>query len=51
MQYTTVIVCAVLVAGVFAHDHTDQMPFDYIKYPYPVVYPGIDEGTITPPVL
>lgn len=46
MQFTIAIVCAVLITGatVLAHDHAEQMPLDYVKYPYQAVYPGINEG-------
>ena len=31
---------------VVAHDHSNQMPLDYVKYPYQAVYPGLDEGNV-----
>lgn len=45
MQFSTAIVCAVLVATAFAHDHAGQMPLDYVKYPYQAAYPGDNEVT------
>jgi len=46
------VVYAILVATAFAHsghnDHVDQMPLDYVKYPYQAVYPGDNEGILTP---
>jgi agmatinase len=51
MQFATTIVCAVLVATVVAHgghDHADQIPLDYVKYPYQAIYPGDNEGIIPP---
>ena len=49
MQLLTAIICAALVATVLTHDHNDhdQMPLDYVKYPYQAVYPGDNEGIIT----
>lgn len=29
-------------------DHNDQMPLEYVKYPYQAVYPGDNEGTLRP---
>ena len=26
------------------HDKDDQMPLDYVKYPYQAMYPGDDSG-------
>lgn len=26
------------------HDHLDQMPLDYVRYPYQAVAPGFSEG-------
>lgn len=49
MQLATAIVCVVLLATVFAHDdhdHADQMPLGYVKYPYQAVYPGDNEGIV-----
>lgn len=46
-QFSTVVVCALLAASVLAHDghdHADQMPLGYVKYPYQAVYPGDNEG-------
>jgi agmatinase len=51
MLFKCTIVYGVLVATVFAHgshDHADQMPLDYVKYPYQAIYPGDNEGTLTP---
>lgn len=49
MQFMNAVVYAVLVATAFAHsghnDHADQMPLDYVKYPYQAVYPGDNEVT------
>jgi len=48
-QFSTIVVCAVLAATVFAHDghgHDDQMPLGYVKYPYQAVYPGDNEGRL-----
>ena len=47
MQFTFVIVCAILAVTASAHDsheHVDQMPMNYVKYPYQAVYPGDNEG-------
>jgi len=45
-QFATAIVCAVLIATVLGHDdHANQMPLDYVKYPYQAVYPGDNEVT------
>lgn len=27
-----------------SHDNADQMPLDYVKYPYQAVAPGFTEG-------
>ena len=35
-----------LSTSVVAHDHSNQMPLDYVKYPYQAVYPGINEGNV-----
>jgi len=35
-----------LTTSVVAHDHSDQMPLDYVKYPYQAVYPGVNEGNV-----
>lgn len=46
-QFSIVVVCAILAATVLAHDghdHADQMPLGYVKYPYQAVYPGDNEG-------
>jgi hypothetical protein len=52
MQFMNAVVYTVLVATAFAHsghnDHADQMPLDYVKYPYQAVYPGDNEGKLTP---
>jgi agmatinase len=50
MHFVTAIVCVVLAATVLAHDHhaydhVDQMPLNYVKYPYQAIYPGDNEGT------
>jgi agmatinase len=34
-----------LSTSVVAHDHSNQMPLDYVKYPYQAVYPGVNEVT------
>ena len=51
MQFMNAVVYTVLVATAFAHsshnDHADQMPLDYVKYPYQAVYPGDNEGKLT----
>lgn len=46
------VVFAILAALVCAaHDHHhDQMPLDYVKYPYQAIYPGDGEG-IYPHIL
>jgi len=33
-----------LSTSVVAHDHSSQIPLDYVKYPYQAVYPGSNEG-------
>ncbi len=35
-----------LSTSVVAHDHSNQMPLDYVKYPYQAVYPGVNEGNV-----
>jgi agmatinase len=50
MQFASVIVCAVFLAPVLAHygrDHDDQIPLDYVKYPYQAVYQDYNEGIIS----
>lgn len=46
-RFLSGVVCAVIMATVLAHDgheHLDQMPLDYVKYPYQAMYPGDNEG-------
>lgn len=50
LQFSTVVVCAILAGGVLSHDghdHADQMPLGYVKYPYQAAYPGDNEGRST----
>lgn len=47
MKSQTVTLFALVFAAVgFAHDHhpEDQIPLNYVKYPYQAMYPGDDEG-------
>jgi len=37
---------ASLSSSVVTHDHSGQIPLDYVKYPYQAVYPGINEGEL-----
>jgi agmatinase len=44
----SVVPCFVLIISTIAHnhDHQQQMPLDYVKYPYQAsYYPGDGEGT------
>lgn len=34
-----------LVVSAHEHDHEDQIPFNYVKYPYQATYPGDNEVT------
>lgn len=48
MKNFAVITCTVFAASSAlahdGHDHLDQMPLDYVKYPYQAVAPGFTEG-------
>jgi agmatinase len=47
MKSQTVTLFALVIAAVgLAHDHyhEEQIPLNYVKYPYQAVYPGDDEG-------
>lgn len=46
-KFLSVVVASVVLATVLAHedhDHADQMPLNYVKYPYQAIYPGDNEG-------
>ena len=44
-QFATLFALVFAAVGL-AHDshHEDQMPMNYVKYPYQAMYPGDDEG-------
>ena len=48
MKNQIVILLLAIISPSFAHDHdhNDQMPLDYVRFPYQALYPGDNDGKV-----